>query len=83
MSHGNTVVNSYGVEFRRIAAHALYLLFDNLSYLMQVSMSGDELRERVDHGDDGFSELFMFHASRHPKGACSCHFSAFGANGAS
>ena len=66
VSHGDTVVNGYGVEFRGIASHSLYLALHSLSYLVEMGMSGNKLCERVNDGYDGFAKLLALHSVRHP-----------------
>ena len=45
MSHRDAVVDGDSIELSGIAAHLLDLLPDDLSYLVQVGMSGDKLSE--------------------------------------
>ncbi len=45
MSHCDTVVDGDGIELGGITAHCLYLLLYNLTYLMEMGVSGNELRE--------------------------------------
>ncbi len=66
VSHGNTIVDGYGVEFGSIASHLFYFLFYNLSNLVQVCMSWYELGEGVYNSYDWFTELFMFHTCCDP-----------------
>ena len=66
MSHGNTVVDGDGIELCGIAAHSLDFLTDNLSYLVQMSMTWNKLGKRVDNGDDRFTELLVFHTCGNP-----------------
>ena len=79
VSHGNAVVYGDGVELSGIAAHFFYLFLYYLSCLVQMSMSGHKLSERVNDGDDRLAKLLAFHAVGHPEGACAGHSSAFGA----
>ena len=83
MSHGDTIINGYCIEFCCIASHGLDFLFDNLTNLVQMGMTRDELGEGVDNGNDRFAELLTFHTCCHPKGARSCHTSAFCADATS
>ncbi len=83
VSHGNTVVNSYRIEFGRIAPHRLYLLLDNLSYLVQMRVTGNKLGERIDHRNDRFAKLLSFHTCSHPQCAGSGHPPSFGTYGTS
>ena len=78
--HGYAVVDGDGVELSGIAAEVFYLFLYDLPYLVEVCMSGNELSERVDHSDDGLSELFALHAVGYPQGTRTCHASAFGAD---
>ena len=43
MSHGNTIIYSYGIELSRIATHSLYLFLNYLSYFVQMSMTRNKL----------------------------------------
>ena len=45
VTHGDTIVDGNRIELCRIAAHLLNLLADNLSDLMEMGMTGDELCE--------------------------------------
>ena len=77
MTHGNTIVNSYGIELGSIAAHLLDFLTYNLPNLMQVGMTRNELGKRVDNGNNRFAKLLMFHTCSHPQGTGSGHSSTF------
>ena len=83
MPHGNTVVNGDGIELSRIAAHGFNLLFYNLANLVEVGMTGNKLRERIDDGNDRLAELFTLHTSGNPESSRSCHPSTFSAHGTS
>ena len=83
MTHCNTVVDGDGIELSRIAAQLLYLCFYDLSYLVQMSMTRNELGKAVYDSDDGFAELLSLHAVSNPKSTCSSHTTAFCADSAS
>ena len=77
--HGNTIVNSYGVELGGIASHFLYFLTYYLTNLMQVGMTRNKLSKRVDNGNDRLAKLLLFHTCSHPQSAGSGHSSTFSA----
>ena len=77
MTHSDTIVDGYGVEFRCITAHLLNLFTDNLTNLMQMCMTRYELCERIHNGDNRLTELFMFHTCGHPQSTGASHPSAF------
>ena len=77
MAHCNTVVDGDGVELSSIAAEFFNLLLDNLSYLVEVCMSRNELREGIYYGDDRFAELLTLHTVSNPKSSRSSHAAAF------
>ena len=62
VAHGDAVVDGDGVEFRGKAALRLDEGLDFLADLVEMHVSGDELRERIDNCYNGFPELFLFHA---------------------
>ena len=66
MSHSNSVVDGDSVKLGRIASHALNLLAHYLSNFMQMCMTWNKLRERVDHSNNWFSKLFALHSRSHP-----------------
>ena len=76
MSHGNAVVDGYGVELGGIAAHAFYLFLHYLSDFVQMRMSRHKLCERVHHSYHGLSELLPPHAGGDPQCPGSRHASA-------
>ena len=73
MSHGYTVIDGNGIEFGSIASHALYLGLYYLTYLVQVSMSGNKLSKRVDNSYNWFAKHLPLHAICHPQSTCACH----------
>jgi hypothetical protein len=77
MSHGDAIVNGYGVKLGSVAAKLLDFSLDNLSDLMKMSVTRDELCKRVYNGNDWLAKLFSFHAVGYPKSTCSCHAAAF------
>ena len=66
VTHGNTVVDGNRIEFGCIASQFLDFLTHNLPNLVQMRMSGHELGERVDNGDDRLAELFLLHTCGQP-----------------
>ncbi len=66
VSHGDAVVDGYGVEFGGEASETFDLGFHYLSGFMQMGVAGDELREGVDNGNYRTAELLGFHASGAP-----------------
>jgi hypothetical protein len=83
VTHRDAIIDGYRVEFGCIASHALYFFLDDLSYLVQMSMTGHKLRERVHDSDNWFTKLLMFHTCGNPECSGSCHSSAFSAYGTS
>ena len=80
MAHGDAVVDGDGVELSGIAAHAFDFFADNLTYLVQMGVSGDKLCKRIDYGNDGLAKLLTLHARSYPEGTGSGHTTAFGAD---
>ena len=66
VTHGYAVVDGYGVEFGGKAAETFNFSFHFLSNLVQVSVSGDKLSERVNHGNNRFAHLLGLHAVSNP-----------------
>ena len=79
VAHGDAVVDGDGVEFLGHAAGGLDLARDQLAQILQMHMTGDELGEGVDDGDDGFVEIGVGHAGGAPQGARAGHVAAMGA----
>ena len=79
MAHGDTVVNSNGIELCCIASQLFYFAFHELSRFMQMGMSGHKLGKRVGDSDNGLSQLFAFHSGGHPQSPGSGHPPTFGA----
>src|SRR5690606_33047973 len=78
VAHGDAVVHGDGVELLGHAAGGLDLAGHELAQVLQVHVAGHELREGVDHGDDGLGEVLVFHAGGAPQGARPCHVAAGG-----
>jgi len=78
MAHRNAVIDGDGVEFLGHAAGRLDFARDHLAQVFQMHVAGDELRERVNHGNDGLVEVAIFHAGGTPKGARAGHVAAVG-----
>ena len=79
--HGNAIIDGDGIELSRIAAHLLYFLTDNLSYLMQMGMARHKLGKRIDDGNNRLTKLLVFHTCGYPQGASTSHSAAFSAHG--
>ena len=73
MAHGDAVVHGDGVEFGRVAAEALDLGLDQLAGLVQVRVSGHELREGIHDRNHRLAHLFRFHTRRRPESPGACH----------
>jgi len=76
MPHGDAIVDGNGVELGRKTALLLNILLHQLSYLMQMHMSGHKLSEGVDHRDDGLAHLFAGHPVGMPERSRPCHQSS-------
>jgi len=79
VSHGNAVVNGNGVEFGGKTTQLFDFRLDQLPHIVQVSVPGHKLSERIDHGDDGFAKLPIGHAVGLPKSPGTSHSTALGA----
>ena len=77
VSHSNTVVNRNRVELGCKATQLLDLSLHQLTHLVQMHMSGYELRKRIDNSDDRLPKLFFLHAIGTPQGTRTCHSAAF------
>ncbi len=60
MPHRYAIINGNVIELGRIAAQLLYLLLNNLTYLVKVCVTGDKLCERIDDGNNWLTILFTF-----------------------
>ena len=79
VAHGNAVVDGDGVELSGIAAKSFYFFFNDLSSLVQMSMSGHKLGKRVYNGNNRFAKLLALHAIGHPQCTGTSHSPSFGA----
>ena len=79
MSHGYTVINGYGIELCRITTESLDLGLDNLSCLVQMGMSWNELCKGVGYRHDRLAEHLALHAICNPQCTRSCHTASLGA----
>ena len=77
MSHGNTIVDGYRIELCGITAHLLYLFTNNLTYLMQMCVTGHKLGERIDNSNNRLAKLLMFHTCGNPQRTGSSHSATF------
>ena len=78
MTHGNTVVDGDSVEFGSIAAKLLDLGLDDLTNLVKVSVTRDELCKRIDDSDDWLAKLLALHTIGYPKGTGASHAATHG-----
>ncbi len=78
VTHGDAVVHGDGVEFFGDAAGGFDFLGHQRAQVAQVHVAGDELRERVHHGDDRLAEVAVLHAGGAPQGAGAGHVAAVG-----
>ena len=76
MTHGDAVIDGDRVELLGDSARALDLSGDELSEVLQVDVSGYELRERIGHRDDRFAEVPVLHSSGAPQAARAGHIAA-------
>ena len=60
MTHGNPIVNANGVELKGDAPSLSHRFFDQATKILQVDMTGDNIHVRVDDGDEGLGEIFVF-----------------------
>ena len=66
MAHGDTVVNGDGVEFFGNAAGFFDFTGNQLTHIVQMHMTRDELGEGVGNGDNRFAEVGFHYAGRTP-----------------
>ena len=66
MPHGDPVIDRDGVEFLGHAARGLDLACDQLPQILEMHVPRHELGKAVDHRDDRFAEIAIFHARRAP-----------------
>ena len=78
VAHGDAVIDGDGIELLGYPACCLDLARDELSQLHEVHVSRHKLREGVDHGNDRFFEIAVFHAGGTPQRARSSHVAALG-----
>ena len=76
MTHGNTVIYSYSIEFCSEAAEFLDPCLDLLTDLVEMHMSWDKLSKGVDDCNDRFAELAILHSIGPPESSSSGHFRA-------
>ena len=78
MPHGDAVINGNGVEFFGNRARRFDFARDQLPHVFEVDVTGDELGKAIDHGNDGFAEVAVFHAGRPPQSAGAGHIPSGG-----
>ena len=61
MTHCDTVIHCYGIEFGSKASQLFNLGLDFLAYLMEMDMARNELGKGVDYGYDRLAELAVLH----------------------
>ena len=83
MAHSDTVVDGDGVELGCKTTLLLDELFNVLSYLVQMNVTGHHLRKRVGDTDNGHTHLLLLHSVCAPQASCSCHTTTNSRNGAS
>lgn len=76
MTHGDTVIYSYSIEFCSEAAEFLDSCLDLLADLVEMHMSRDKLSKGVDDCNDRLAELTILHSIGPPESSRSGHFRA-------
>ena len=76
MTHGDTIIYSYSIEFCSEAAEFLDPCLDLLTDLVEMHMSWDKLSKGVDDCNDRFAELAILHSIGPPESSSSGHFRA-------
>ena len=76
VTHSDTVIDGYGIEFGGETAFCLDPRLDLLSDLVKMRMTGHKLRERIDNGYHRFTHLIVLHAVCPPQCTGSGHLSA-------
>ena len=74
VTHCNAIVDGNGVELGCKTSLCLNQLFDHLADFVQVCVARNKLGERVDNGNDGFSEMLLLHPIGTPQASGSGHF---------
>ena len=78
MTHRDTVIDRNGVELFGDTTGRFDFTRDQLAQIFQMHMARYELGEGVYHGDDGLTEITLFHAGGTPQGTGTRHIAAFG-----
>jgi hypothetical protein len=78
MAHGDAVIDSDGVELFYYAADTFDLAGNKLSEVLKVHVAGNELREGIGDGDDGFAEFCVLHARGAPQPSGAGHVPSMG-----
>jgi len=78
VSHGNTIINGYGIKFRSKVTRLLNNSLHLLTNVMQVGMTGNKLGKGIGNTDNRFTELGFLHSIGPPEAPCSCHAPAHG-----
>ena len=66
MAHGDAVIDGNRGEFFGHTACRLNLARDHLTKVFQMHVTGHELGERVDDGDDRLAKIAVLHAGGPP-----------------
>ena len=78
MAHCDAVINRDRVELFCNTTSGFNLARNHLAQILQVNMTGHELGERVDDGNDRFAKIIVTHACGTPKATCAGHVAAMG-----
>ena len=79
VAHSDAVIHGDCVKFLRDTACLFDFARDELTQVLEVHVTRDELGEGVYDSDDGLAEIVVFHACGAPEAAGSCHVAAVGA----
>ncbi|GHO47320.1 hypothetical protein KSX_54830 [Ktedonospora formicarum] len=61
MTHGDTIVNTNGIELKGNAARSTDSFFDNLAKGLQMNMTGNDINIRITHRDKWLLEILFTH----------------------
>ena len=78
MGHGDPVVDRDGVKLLGDATGRLDFTGHHLAQILKMDVTRHELREAVDHRDNGLAEVAVLHAGCAPEGAGAGHVAAVG-----
>ena len=77
VSHGDSVVDSNGVELERNSTGSPDGILYNFTEGLQVDMSGNDIRIGIDNSNKGFFEIFFLQPNSAQKGPVWCFFKTF------